>query len=450
MNVSLTNPDAAHGIMKIEILKADYADAVEKNLRSVRQKANMPGFRKGMVPMGMVKKMYGKQVLAEEVNKLVTDSMFKYISDNNLNILGEPLPNEAEQKVIDFDTDEDFEFVFDLALAPEINFSITKRDKLPFYEVTIGDDMVEEQIGAYQNNFADYKQVEEVEEKDLVKGLVTELENGEPKADGITFEDGLLMPMYMKDEEEQAKFMGAAVNSTVVFNPYKAYDGAESELASFLKIPKEQVADMKSDFSFEIKEITRAVPGELNQEFFDRIYGEGNVKSEEEFTERIRQSLIEQFAPQSDYKFLEDARDLLVKKAGKLDFAEDLLKRWLLIANEGNTPEKVDEDYPTIIRDLTYHLAKEYLIKKNELKVEEADIDGLAKQVAKAQFAQYGMLSVPEDVLDNYAKDMLKNKETLKNVIDRALENKLIAWLKEHVKLDVKPTTIDEFNDLMK
>ena len=449
MNVSLNNIDATKGIVKLEIVKADYAEKVEKSLKSFRQKANVPGFRKGMVPMGMVKKMYGKHVLVEEVNKLVSEGLYNYIRENNVNILGEPLPNETEQKEINFDTQEEFEFCFDVALAPEIHIELSKADKLPYYQANIDEEMVNKQVQAYQANFGNYDQVDDVEEKDLVKGRVAELENGAPKEGGIVVENAVLMPMYIKDEAEKAKFIGANKNSVVVFNPNKAYEGAEAEIASFLKVDKEAVAGITGDFSFEIQEVTRHKNAELNQELFNKVFGEGVVNSEDEFKNKIREALAEQFAPQSDYKFLIDARDLLVAKAGEMAFAEDLLKRGLLVANEKNTKEKIDEDYPKIIEDLKYHLIKENLVKSNGLKVEDADIEEFAKRVAKAQFAQYGMLSVPEDVLANYAKDILKNKQTLQNVIDRAVEEKLAAWLKEQVELDVKEISADEFNKLL-
>lgn len=448
MNVSLKNIDAVSGIVKLEIVKADYAEQVEKSLRNFRQKANVPGFRKGMVPMGMVKKMYGKHVLAEEVNKLVSENLFNYIRDNKLNILGEPMPNETEQQPINFDTQEDFEFCFDVALAPEIKIELSKSDKLPYYQVAINEEMMNQQVDAYTANFGAYDQVEEVEEKDMVKGTVAELENGSPKEGGIVVEDAVLMPSYMKDEAEKAKFIGAKTNSVIVFNPNKAYEGAEAEIASFLKVDKEAVAGITGDFSFEISEITRHKKAELNQELFDKVFGEGVVTSEEEFKNKIKEALAEQFVPQSDFKFLLDAREILVQKAGELQFADGLLKRWLLAANEKNTPEKLDEEYPQIIEDLKYQLIKENLVKGNNLKVEDADIESFAKRVAKAQFAQYGMLSVPEEVLANYAKDMLKNKQTLQNIIDRAVEEKLAAWLKEQVELDVKEVSAEEFNKL--
>nr|WP_321523233.1 trigger factor [uncultured Macellibacteroides sp.] len=448
MNVSLKNIDAVSGIVKVEIVKADYADKVEKGLRNFRQKANVPGFRKGMVPMGMVKKMYGKSVLAEEVNKLVSEGLFGFIREKELNVLGEPLPNETEQKEINFDLQEDFEFCFDVALAPEINVELSKEDTLPYYQISVNNEMVEKQIESYRANFGNYDKVEEVEEKDMVKGLVVELENGEPKANGLVVENAVIMPLYIKDAEEKAKFMGAKNNSVVVFNPSKAYDGTEAEIAAFLKVEKDQVASYTGDFSFEIAEITRHKEAELNEELFTRVFGEGVVSTEEEFTNKIKESLAEQFAPESDFKFLSDAKDLLVAKAGELAFPEAILKRFMLAQDERKTTESIDEDFPKVIEDLKFHLIKEKLVKENNLKVEEADITAFGKRVAKAQFAQYGMISVPEDVLDNYAKDMLKNKETLRNVIDRAVEEKLSSWLKEQVKLDIKEVSAEDFGKL--
>ena len=398
--------------------------------------------------MGMIKKMYGKQALAEEINKLVSEKLYHYIQENKLNILGEPLPNQTEQKAIDFNTQAEFEFCFDVALAPEIKIELSKKDKLPYYKVKIDDEMVSKQLDAYRANFGSYDKVDEVEEKDLVKGVIAELENGAVKEGGIVVEDAILMPSYIKNEEERKKFLGAKNNTVVIFNPNKAYDGAEAEIASLLKIDKSKVAETTSDFSFEIKEITRHKDAEMNQELFDKVFGEGIVTSEEEFKNKIVEALTEQYVPQSDFKFLEDAREMLVGKVGELKFADSILKRWLLVANEKNTPEKVEEDYPQIIKDLTYHLIKESIVKDNEIKVEDADVETFAKRVAKSQFAQYGMLSVPEDVLDNYAKDMLKNKQTLQNIIERAVEEKIAAWLKEQVELEEKEVSTEEFNKL--
>lgn len=449
MNVSFKNNDAVSGILTLQIEKQDYEAQVEKGLRQYRQKANIPGFRKGMVPMGMIKKMYGKYVLAEEVNKVASENLFKYIRENNIHILGEPLPNETEQKPVDFETQEDFEFCFDIAIAPEINIKLTKRDKLTSYQIDIDDEMLNKQVEGYRKNFGSYDPAEDIQETDLVKGILSELDNGEPKEGGILVEDAILMPTYIKGKKEQSKFIGAKLHDIIVFNPNKAYKGAAAELASLLKVNKESASEIKSDFRFEIKEITRHKEAALDQELFDKVFGEGTVTNEEEFIEKVKASLSEQFQPQSEYKFMLDVRDLLIKKAGEVKFADDILKRWLLVANENTTLEKVEEDYPKVVEDLTFHLAKDSITKENGLKVENEDIELLAKKVAKSQFAQYGMLSVPDDVLSNYAKDMLKQKETLQNIVDRAMEEKLAAWLKEQVKVETKNVSIEEFQQML-
>ena len=274
------------------------------------------------------------------------------------------------------------------------------------------------------------------------------MENGTPKKGGIVVENAIIMPAYIKDEEEKAKFIGTKINSVVVFNPNKAFNGNEAEISNLLHIGKEQVAELTGDFSFEIKEITRHKNAELNQELFDKVFGENVVTSEEEFKNKIKEALKEQLEPQSDYKFLNDAREVLVKKVGELKFADDILKRWLLISNEKNTEENIDKEYPRIIENLTYQMIRENLVKTNNLKVSDEDINDFAVRVAKAQFAQYGMLSVPEDVLNNYAKEMTKNKQTLQNIAERAIEEKLAAWLREQVTIDVKEVSADEFAKL--
>ena len=274
------------------------------------------------------------------------------------------------------------------------------------------------------------------------------MENGSPKEGGIVVENAVLMPQYVKDETEKAKFIGAKVNSVVVFNPNKAFEGAEAEIAGLLHVDKEKVAELTGDFSFEIKEITRHKNAELNQELYDKVFGENVVTSEEEFKQKIKEALAEQFEPQSDFKFLTDAREVLIQKAGELKFADDILKRWLLIADEKNTAENIEKNYDQIIKDLTFHLIRKKLIEANNLKASDEEVNEFATRVAKAQFAQYGMLSVPEDALTNYAKNMLKNQQTLANILERTEEEKLAKWLRDQITTDVKEVSTEEFAKL--
>ncbi|MDR3062469.1 MAG: trigger factor [Dysgonamonadaceae bacterium] len=449
MNITLDNVDPVNAVLKMEVVKADYAEEVEKVLRNLRQKAAIPGFRAGKVPIGVVRKMYGKSALIEQVNKVVSNNLYDYIRNNNLNILGEPLPNETEQKEMDFDNQEDFEFFFDLGLAPEMKVKLTKRDKLPYYSILVDDDLVDKQINNYKVNFGNYTQVKKVEDKDMVKGLFVELdENAQPKENGIHIEGAVMMPSYMKDETEKKKFMGAKKNVVITFNPSKAYEGSEVELSSLMKIKKEEVKDHTGDFTFEIAEITRYQEAEMNQDLFDKVFEPGTVKTEEEFRQKVREMIAAQYIPDSDYKFLLDSRKLLKKKAGKVEFPDIFLKRWLILSNTERTPESLETDYPKIIEDLEFQLIKEKLVKENGIKVEENDLMEYAGRAVRAQFAQYGIPNVPDDVLDGYAKDMLKKEETVRNLIDKIIEDKLTGWLKEVVTLEPQELTVDEFRKL--
>ena len=449
MNVSLQNIDKVSGLLTVKLEKADYQEKVDKSLKTFRQKAQIPGFRKGMVPMNLVKKMYGKSVIAEEVNKLLSEKVYDYIKSNNVNMLGEPLPNEEKQQVIDFDTMEEFEFVFDIALAPEFKAEVSNTDKVDYYTIEVTDEMVENQVKAYTQRNGKYDQVSAYEDNDMLKGLIAELdENGNTKEGGIQVEGAVLMPSYMKNEEQKAIFANAKVNDVLVFNPNVAYDGHDAEIASLLKIEKEAAAEMKSNFSFQVEEITRFVPGDLNQELFDQVFGKDAVKTEEEFRAKVKEGIAAQFVADSDYKFLIDARKMLMEKVGKLEFPDALLKRIMLLNNKEKGEEFVAENYEKSVEELTWHLIKEQLVKDNEIKVEQEDVINMAKDATKAQFAQYGMMTGPEDLLENYAQEMLKKKENVDGLVGRVVEAKLATALKAKVTLNNKTVSMEEFNKM--
>ncbi|NDV84430.1 trigger factor [Bacteroides sp. 51] len=450
MNVSLENIDKVSALLTVKVEKADYQEQVSKSLKTLRQKAQVPGFRKGMVPMSLIQKMYRKSVVAEEVNKLLSNEIYGYIKENNINILGEPMPNEEKQPDIDFDTMDDFEFVFDLAIAPEFEVKITGKDKVDYYTIDVTDEMVDNQVKTYTQRNGKYEKVESYEEKDMLKGLIAELdENGSTKEGGIQVEGAVIMPSYIKDEAQKALFNGVKVNDVLVFNPNTAYEGHEAEIASLLHIDKAEAAGLTSDFSFQVEEITRFVDGELNQELFDQVFGEDTVKSEEEFRAKVKESIAGQFVVDSDYKFLIDARDVLIKKIGKLEFPDALLKRFMLQSNSEKGEGFVEEHYEKSIEELTWHMIKEKLVKEYELKVQQEDVILMARNMTRAQFAQYGMMTIPDDILDNYAKEMLGKKENIDNIVGRVLEMKLAGQLKEKVKLNPKTVSIDEFNKLL-
>lgn len=446
MNVSLTNVDSVNAIIQISVAKADYQEKLDSALKNFRKKANVPGFRPGTVPVGMVKKMYGKSILAEEINKLVGESLYGYIQENKLNILGEPLPNQEKQQAVDFAVEGDYEFFFDIALAPEIKLSFTKKDKIAYYKIDINEEQVDKQIESYKANYGKYEKVEDgSKETDLIRGVITELDGGQAKENGIVVEAGIVMPSYIKDEAEQANFVGVKSGDVVTFNPGKAYAGNEAEIASLLHINKNEIAAISPEFSFAVTEITRYKEAELDQELFDKVFGAGVVKTDGEFKAKVKETISEQFAPDSDYKFLLDAKELLLNKVGELQFPDAFLKRWLLASGEERTVESIEESYPKIIEDLKFHLIKEQIAKDNNLNVESDDVKAIAMQTARAQFAQYGMMGLPDEMVENYANDMLKNKDNARNLLDRAMENKIIESLKSTLAIEEKIVTIDEF-----
>ena len=449
MNVSLQNIDKVSALLTVKLEKADYQEKVDKSLKGIRQKAQIPGFRKGMVPMSLVKKMYGKSVIAEEVNKTLSEAVYKYIQDNKVNILGEPLPNEDKQPDIDFDTMEEFEFVFDIALAPEFKAEVNANDEVDYYTIEVTEEMVDNQVKAYTQRTGEYKLADAYEANDMLKGLLAELdENGNTKEGGIQVEAAVMMPAYMKNEEQKAIFANAKVNDVLVFNPHTAWDGNAAELASLLKVDKEVAAEMKSNFSYQVEEITRFVPGELNQEIFDQVCGKDVVKTEEEFRAKVKEVVANQFVADSDYKFLIDARKMLMEKVGKLEFPDALLKRIMRQNNQDKDEKFVEENYDKSIEELTWHLIKEQLVEANGIKVEQDDVTNMAKEATRAQFAQYGMMSVPDELLENYAKEMLKKKESVEGLVNRVVETKLASALKSQVKLNNKSISAEEFNKM--
>ncbi len=448
MNIERKNIDAVNAVIKLQIVKSDYQEAVDNTLRTYKKKANVPGFRPGQVPAGMIKKMFGKAAMADEINKIISEALYNYIKDNNIQILGEPLPNTTEQQAIDFDHQEDFEFVFDIAVAPEFKVELNNKISAPYYEIAIDDKMTENAVKSYTSTYGSYDQVDTVEEGDVVKGELVEMRTKtKAKEDGIVVEETVLCPKYMKDADQKALIVGAKAGSSVTFNPKKAYEN-EAEIASLLKIKKEEVAEMTSDFKFTIKEITRFKEAELNQELFDKALGEGVVKSEAEFKQKLNDDMKSTLEHDSDFRLLIDAKDVLLKSMEGLAFPDTFLKRWVLQTNDKMTEAQVEEQYPSMLEDLKWHLVKEQIAKNNEIKIEEGDLISFAKRVAQAQFAQYNMSKVPEDILENYAKEMMKNKEQVNRMVDQVMDEKVMAVVKSSIKLEKKTVSLDEFNKL--
>lgn len=449
MKISFENPDKVNGLLTLTVEEADYKENVEKTLKNYRKKANVPGFRPGMAPMGMIKRQFGTTVKVDEINKLLGEQIYKYVKDNNIQMLGEPLPSD-KQEPVDMEKEAPYTFIFDIAVAPEFKAELTGDDTIDYYTITVDDKIVDQQIDMFASRAGHYDKVEEYQANDMLKGDIRELdENGNTKEGGITVEGAVLMPEYIKVEDQKKLFDGAKLGDIITFNPKKAYPESDIEVASLLKLKKEDVADLTADFSFQITEISRYVKAEVNQELFDQVYGKDVIKDEKDFREKIAEGLKAQFAVDSDFKFIQDVRKYLENKVGALTYPDVLLKRIMLNNNKDKGEEFVEKNYEQSIKELTWHLIKEQLVKAHGVKIENSDIEDTAKEAAKAQFAQYGMNNIPEEYIDNYAKEMLKKKEYIDSFVDRSIDRKLTEILKTVVKLDNKTATLEEFNKMM-
>lgn len=448
MNISFENPDKINGQLTVTVEESDYKEDVEKTLKDYRKKANMPGFRPGQVPMGMIKRQYGPAVKMDVINKQVGRKVYDYIKENNIPMLGEPLASEKHDAV-DLEKDAPYTFVFDIAVAPEFKIELNGKNKIDYYKIQVDDKLIDQQVDSFAARMGEYVKAETFEGNDMLKGDLRELdEQGNTKEGGLTVEAAVLMPAYIKVEEEKKKFDGAKQGDIITFNPRKAY-ASDVELSSFLKIDKEQVKDHEGDFSYQITEINRFQNHAVNQELFDNIYGKDAVKDEKQFREKIAEGLQAQLEGESDYKFLLDTRAYAEKKVGKLEYPDELLKRIMRKNNPDKDEAFVEKNYDESIKQLTWHLIKEQLVKAHDIKVEDQDIKEVARAAARAQFAQYGMSNVPDEYIDNYVNDLLKKQESVDAFIDRAVDTKLTQALKNSVKLNEKEISLDDFQMMM-
>ena len=418
MNISFETPDKINGLMTITVEEADYKENVEKTLKEYRKRANLPGFRPGMVPMGLIKRQYGTSVKMEAINKFVGEQIYKYVKDNNIQMLGEPLPN-LEAEAVDLEREAPYTFKFDIAVAPEFKAELTSKDAIDYYTINVDDKLIDQQVDMFASRAGNYEKVDSYEGNDMLKGDLRELEaDGSTKEGGIEVSEDIVMPAYIKNEDQKKLFEGAKLGDVITFNPRKAYE-SDAELAAFLKVDK-------------------AVLG-----FADA------VKSEEEFRARIASEIQAQLVGNSDWKFLQDVLKYMEQKVGALTFPDALLKRIMQQNNKDKDADYVEQNYEGSIKELAWHLIKEQLVNSTEIKVDDNDVKAAAREAARAQFAQYGMNNVPDDYLDNYATEMLKKEENVQGYVDRAIDKKLTAALKDVVKLNEKTVSLDEFNKLM-
>ncbi len=447
MNIQFETTDEVYGVMIITIDEGDYAEQVEKQLKDYRKTAKVDGFRPGAVPLGMIRKKYGTAVKMEIVNKFVSDQLYKYIEDNKLPMLGHALPS-ARQEPQDLAADSTHTFIFDIALAPAFDVQLSEKDTIDYYNIKVDDALITRQVEMFASRAGSYTTAQEYAANDMVKGTLTErAADGTPLDGGLTIEGAIIMPAYVNDDEQKALFEGTTVGDSIVVNPRKMY--GDTELAALLKIDKDEAGKHEGDFTYTISEFSRYQSAPIDQALFDSVYGAGTCADEAAFRQKIAEGLAAQLATDSDYKFLQDLRAHIEQQVGTLTFPDTLLKRIIAENAQEHPADDSEAQYASSLKSLTWHLIKEKLVAQYEIKVDDNDLRATAVEAARVQFAQYGMNNVPEEYLQNYAAEMLKKRESIDGLVDRAIDVKLTQTAKGVVTINNKDITLDEFNKLI-
>lgn len=448
MNVTLDKTGNVSAKLTVSVEEKDYQDKVTKDLKEIGKRHAIPGFRQGHVPFGELKRRFGKQVTSDVINREVYEAVSKYIQENNLSILGEPLP--VEVKELDLVNQKDFTFEYEIGLAPEIDVKIDKEAKLPFNLIEVSQEMIDQQNQAFRERFGAQVPGETFEPKALVKGAIMELnEDGTVKEseDAIQVINGIVAPMYFKSKEEADKFEGKKVGDKVVFNPYKTCDGNATELSSMLQIDKERAAHVTGDFELAISEIIVVKLAELNEEFFKNVFGD-KVKTEEEYFAALKNMIAQQLIGNSNMLFRADTEKILVEKYGNVELPVEFLKKWLVARNDGFTAENIDAEFARMEPSLKWQLIKERIAKQLDVKIEEADVLNHAKFIAANQFAQYGMTNIDDETLADYAKRILADKQYRPRIVEEVGDIKLFTAIKNAADIEEKTVSLDEFKEL--
>ena len=448
MNITFENPDKVSGVLTFVIEEADYQEDVNAQLKKYRKQANIPGFRPGQAPMSMIKRQVGAQVKVDVINKLVGEKLYDYVKENKINMLGEPMPHLGEEPV-DLDAPAPYTLKFDIAVAPEFKVELSKDDKIAYYNIAVDDKLVDQQIEAFASRAGSYQKVDEYQDNDMLKGDLRELnEDGSTKEGGITVSEASMLPSYITVEEQKALFNGAKVGDIITFNPKKAYPTSNVEISSLLKISKEEAENVTADFSFQVTEISRYTKHAIDYELFDMVYGDGNVKDEADFRAKVVAGIQDQMNQNADFRLLQDVRTYVESKIGEVKYADELMKRIMLANNKDKGAEYVDKNYEASIKELTWSLAKNQIVEALGIKIEDADVKAAAIDMTRMQFAQYGMNSVPEEYLTQYAEEMLKKPEQVDTFINIAVDRKLMVALKDVVTLETKEISFEDFQKL--
>jgi len=446
MNITLEkNEGAVSGKLIVNIVKADYADKLANSLKKLKQKAQMPGFRKGMVPMSLIQKMYGTEVKADELQKILADGVNNYISDEKLRVLGEPMLSD-DNEAADVAAKDDFIFKFDLAFSPEISVKLDGRTSVDYYNIEVDDETVQRQVDTFRRQNGHNVDAKTFSEEDMLKGTLRE--NG-PMAEPIEIKDATLMPRFFANEEQKALFKAAKKGADIAFNPSKAYEGRAAELASLLKVDKEESEKHNGEFTFHVDSISHFELGELNEQLFNMIYPDGSVKTADDFKAKVKADVEAQYVQDSDYKFMLDLKEVALKKAGKIELAEDLLKKMVLQnAKTDDGRKQIEEHINEYLDDLRWSMVRNELAKTLEIKIDDAAMVAASKRLIKMQMAQYGILNFPEDQLEQFAQERLKDEKQRENIMNNAVDTAITEAAKKVVKLKEKTVSIADFNKM--
>lgn len=450
MNITTTKLDDVSLRLTVSVEESDYKEKVVSELKKIGRTHTIPGFRKGHISVQDLQRRFGRQVTSDVINNEVYDAVVKYITDNKINVLGQPLP--VEVKELDLKNQKDFTFQYDLGLAPELSLELDKNVTLPFYNINVSDKMVAEQDTQMRKRFGKQEPGPEFESDSLVKGAIMELnpDGSVKEGDGaIQVVSGIVAPMYFTDKEEAKKFEGAKVGDKVVFNPRRAAGDNDTELASMLNIDKSQTANVNGDFEMAVSEIIVVRPAELGEEYYTNAFGKDKVNTEEEYKEAIRQMIASDLIQSSRTLFQIEAKNFYMNKYGAdMQLPNEILKKWLLSRNENLSEETLNDEYPKIAEDLKWQIIREQAARQLGIKIEEADIKAFAKVLAAQQFMQYGMANMADEIIEKYAQNLLDDKKYRERIIEQVGDQKLYSGIANAITLENKEVSLDEFKEL--
>ena len=446
MNVDFKKLDNVNAELTVTLEEKDYTDKVKKQLKEIGKSRPEPGFRPGHVPMGMLEKKYGTAVKYDVVNREIADAVYNYIKENNLRVLGQPVPDKDNELK---EGEKEYVFKFKVGLAPDIDVKIGKDMKVPYYTIDVTDDMVDQEITALRKRFGVQGPGEETEPDAVIKGVISELNpDGSVKEGGIVVDNGILAPVHFTSEEQRKLFEGKHPGDVVVFNPAASCNSNVTEMSSMLNIDKNDVDNHKGDFNFEIKEIIVLKPAELDQEFFDNAVGKDKAHNEEELKAAVKDLIKDQLKGESDFRFTIDSRNVIEKSEGDVELPEEVLKNYLMQQNEQLNEQNIDEEFKKIRQQLVWDLTKDAIIAQFKIEVSEDDILDQARMAVYRQLSQYGPASLTEGLIEHYAKEVMKDQKNRDAFERNALNKKVFDTIKENVTLDNKDLSLDDFKKL--